>query len=278
MATTSKSGTPDTHLELAGKSILDADNTARDHHLYKNVTPDADGLYHCPWENHPQSNCRHRPEKLKCNYDKFVDSHLQPYRCKLASCQDLKFSSTACLLRHEREAHGLHGHGDKPFLCTYEGCERGIPGNGFPRHWNLRDHMKRVHDNPGSRYNSRTPSPHREGLGKAPKSTSEPSKVSRRGDDTKASEMPKVTEQWPWVSGPDQPDLVNRYHEKHQTFEALVGKLADPTQADNMALLRNMMDCIKVMAQTTQRINATGGLLGRNDSQPSDENGKGKAT
>lgn len=40
----------------------------------------------------------------------------------------------------------MHGHGDKPFTCTYEGCERGVPGNGFPRHWNLRDHMKRVHN------------------------------------------------------------------------------------------------------------------------------------
>jgi len=46
--------------------------------------------------------------------------------------------------------HGIqvHGHNDKPFFCTYYGCERGIPGNGFPRQWNLRDHMKLVHDIP----------------------------------------------------------------------------------------------------------------------------------
>jgi hypothetical protein len=40
----------------------------------------------------------------------------------------------------------MHGHGEKPFLCTADNCERSLPGNGFPRHWNLRDHMKRVHN------------------------------------------------------------------------------------------------------------------------------------
>lgn len=77
---------------------------------------------------------------------KFVDSHLKPYRCKLDICRELKFSSTACLLRHEREAHGMHGHGTKPYPCTYAGCDRAQPGNGFPRKWNLHDHMHRVHN------------------------------------------------------------------------------------------------------------------------------------
>ncbi|KAL8656509.1 MAG: hypothetical protein Q9210_000224 [Variospora velana] len=49
-----------------------------------------------------------------------------------------------------REAHGMHGHGDKPHLCTYQDCERAIVGNGFPRRWNLYDHMRRVHGYTGS--------------------------------------------------------------------------------------------------------------------------------
>lgn len=39
----------------------------------------------------------------------------------------------------------MHGHGDRPHLCSFTGCERSIPGNGFPRRYNLFDHMKRVH-------------------------------------------------------------------------------------------------------------------------------------
>jgi len=44
----------------------------------------------------------------------------------------------------------MHGHGEKPYLCEYANCERASPGNGFPRHWNLRDHMRRVHNDPGA--------------------------------------------------------------------------------------------------------------------------------
>lgn len=86
---------------------------------------------------------------------------MKPYRCKLSTCSTLAFSSTACLLRHEREAHGMHGHGDKPHLCSYTDCERSIQGNGFPRRWNLFDHMKRVHNytGPPSPPGSTSPTP-----------------------------------------------------------------------------------------------------------------------
>lgn len=89
-----------------------------------------------------------RNQKLTVYPSKYLDSHLKPYRCKVPACLEaqLRFSSNACLFRHEREAHGLHGHGDNPHLCLWEGCDRSIPGFGFPRRWNLYDHMRRVHD------------------------------------------------------------------------------------------------------------------------------------
>ncbi|KAL1875763.1 hypothetical protein VTK73DRAFT_9824 [Phialemonium thermophilum] len=144
--------------------------SARDHYFYRNPPTDADGLYHCPWEG--DASCNHRPEKLKCNYDKFVDSHLKPYRCKVEACENVRFSSTACLLRHEREAHAMHGHGDKPFLCTYEGCERSLPGCGFPRQWNLRDHMRRVHNDNGTGTQSTTAPANQAPAAGSPPSTS----------------------------------------------------------------------------------------------------------
>ena len=86
---------------------------------------------------------------------KHLDSHLKPYRCKVAACGSVPFSSTACLLRHEREAHGMHGHGDRPYMCSYPDCDRSLPGSGFPRRWNLMDHMKRVHDHQAASHNGR---------------------------------------------------------------------------------------------------------------------------
>ena len=57
----------DQSMRFVGRSNLDVDNTARDHPYYQNVSVQADGLYHCPWEG--QEGCSHKPEKLKCNYE-----------------------------------------------------------------------------------------------------------------------------------------------------------------------------------------------------------------
>ncbi|KAJ5707554.1 hypothetical protein N7488_007355 [Penicillium malachiteum] len=141
----------------------------REHHYYSLPTQN-DGKYYCPFAN-GEKPCNHPPTTQKCayqqvplplthtknpnqkltdfpTYSKYLDSHLKPYRCKVQACvgNQLRFSSNACLFRHEREAHGLHGHGDNPHLCLWEGCERSVPGYGFPRRWNLYDHMRRVHD------------------------------------------------------------------------------------------------------------------------------------
>ncbi|KMO99917.1 hypothetical protein CIRG_00060 [Coccidioides immitis RMSCC 2394] len=128
----------------------------RDHAFYSLPTR-SDGKYHCPYAT-GDNPCKHTPTTQKCTYhdispdkltvitSKYLDSHLKPYRCKVPQCVDAHFSSNACLFRHEREAHGMHGHGENPHLCRFPSCDRSIPGNGFPRRWNLHDHMRRVHD------------------------------------------------------------------------------------------------------------------------------------
>ncbi|THX46292.1 hypothetical protein D6D06_10154 [Aureobasidium pullulans] len=120
----------------------DTDGRARTDVLYS-AKPGRDGSYRCPFVT--SEGCQHKATKLKCNYDKYIDSHIKPFRCKHQNCNNNRFSSTACLLRHEREAHGLHGHGNKPFLCEFKDCDRSSSDNGFPRAYNLLDHMKRVH-------------------------------------------------------------------------------------------------------------------------------------
>lgn len=53
--------------DWAGSMQLGEGENARDHPLYRSAFPQADGLYHCPWEG--QASCCHKPEKLKCNYE-----------------------------------------------------------------------------------------------------------------------------------------------------------------------------------------------------------------
>jgi len=50
-------------------SLKSVDSPTQLHPLYHNVSPHSDGLYHCPFEDDPKTNCIHKPEKLKCNYE-----------------------------------------------------------------------------------------------------------------------------------------------------------------------------------------------------------------
>ncbi|KAL7941590.1 hypothetical protein V8C42DRAFT_334159 [Trichoderma barbatum] len=213
--------------------------SARDHALYKNVSPRDDGLFHCPWEGQP--NCNHRPEKLKCNYDKFVDSHLKPYRCKAEACEGARFSSTACLLRHEREAHGLHGHGDKPFLCMYEGCERSILGSGFPRQWNLRDHMKRVHNDHGSAGGSPTGAAQQAAKGRKRKSDA---------SETQGSPSRKASIKSMPAPEPKQPPvkpLIEQWMEQRKALEEIVQRMNKPDDVQSLHHIAEAQKRLEVM-------------------------------
>jgi hypothetical protein len=151
----------------------------------------------------------------------------------------------------------MHGHGDKPFLCKYEGCERGVAGNGFPRRWNLYDHMKRVH-------NDQTTSKDVRSNGSAsppPAEKSESGSKKRKQDaveDQASPEKEAKRVKSPIVN--HEPSLVERYHQSEQKLLEAVKQLHDPKNANTMTILRNASDCLKIMAQTTQRINAAPGM------------------
>lgn len=178
-------------------------------------------------------------------YSKFVDSHLKPYRCKVHACENARFSSTACLLRHEREAHAMHGHGEKPFLCTSEGCDRGIPGNGFPRHWNLCDHMKRVHN--------RSPSP----SASKPQATRGGRKRKNESstDNVASKKSPPAQPPSQRVEPPVlQLSLNEQWEQRRQQLIKSVHMLQDPTDADTLQQIQIAGRYLKSMQDTTQMI------------------------
>lgn len=179
------------------------------------------------------------------SFSKFVDSHLKPYRCKAESCEAARFSSTACLLRHEREAHGLHGHGDKPFLCIHEGCDRSMPGNGFPRQWNLRDHMKRVHNDRSSAGGSPPSAPAQpvaKGRKRKPDVPENQAPTSR-----KASIKTSVPEVKPVPAKP----LVEQWIDYHRTAQDLLSGIDSPPGVktlEQISVVQKHLDTMAKMA------------------------------
>ncbi|KAF2397925.1 hypothetical protein EJ06DRAFT_523794 [Trichodelitschia bisporula] len=133
---------PSPQMSPVSQPATDRSDSVPRSHPYYQAGPSSDGFYHCPFA--AAEGCGHEPKVLKCEYDKYVDSHLKPFRCKHKDCYELQFSSTACLLRHEREAHDMHGHEES--LCEFPPCSRSVPGQGFRRSYNCRDHMSRCHD------------------------------------------------------------------------------------------------------------------------------------
>ncbi|KAK3333925.1 hypothetical protein B0T19DRAFT_140955 [Cercophora scortea] len=231
----------------------EGESSARDHALYKNAYPREDGLFHCPWEG--TTSCNHKPEKLKCNYDKFVDSHLKPYRCKVEGCQNARFSSTACLLRHEREAHAMHGHGEKPYLCSYDGCERSLPGRGFPRNWNLRDHQRRVHNDNGTAVQAASPPPSgpisssrgRKRKIEGQEKQTNPEKSSARKSSSKAASDSTAS-----VSKAIEPQTnlnLDQWYDHQKALQTIVGGYFQPDDPQSLQYIKDAQDHLTAMGK-----------------------------
>ena len=113
--------------------------------------------------------------------------------------------------------------------------------------------MKRVHNDPGQPKSNASGSPPASGpatKGKKRKAGDNPDGPYVEKSQKKNATPPALNHQ------PQESNLVDRYHEKRQILVETVAKLQDPRNAENMVLLRNVHDCMKVMVQTTQRIHS----------------------
>ncbi len=139
----------------------------------------------------------------------------------------------------------MHGHGEKPFLCTFEGCERGVPGNGFPRHWNLCDHMKRVHNSSPSPSGPAKPSrgskKRKNSTGESGSSKKSPTTASASVEKPRAPARPlSFSEQW------------QQGHQQLMSELMEIPDLGDVEAAEQKIEKANQ--CLKLMARATQQM------------------------
>jgi hypothetical protein len=124
----------------------------------------------------------------------------------------------------------MHGHGDKPYLCTYEGCDRAVPGCGFPRNWNLRDHMRRVHNDNGSSLNMPTGS-HSSSRGSQSaslKGRKRKSKDVEAAASRKPSSKPSAAEEAAAAAAKAEAPLIDQWWSHRNALQAYLQRFDNP--------------------------------------------------
>lgn len=150
----------------------------------------------------------------------------------------------------------MHGHGDKPYLCTYDGCDRALPGNGFPRNWNLRDHMRRVHNDDGKSLNARSGPPSPPGGGHGAKDPSKSRK--RRSDPAGKSPSSRKAPKSPKAVSIEAPvvkiDIMAKLREDYFAIQAglpnMLSEFPIPDDPTVIAHINRAKDALDAMART----------------------------
>ncbi|KAF2670510.1 hypothetical protein BT63DRAFT_239890 [Microthyrium microscopicum] len=126
------------YLDDEGSEPADSDEVLEN--LLGELEPSEDGKYHCQDVNAEDHACDFIADR-KCMLRKHLESTLKTNICRHMDCHGMQFSSKAVLTRHEKEAHGMHAACQ--FFCPVPTCER--HNRGFPREYNMGDHIQRVH-------------------------------------------------------------------------------------------------------------------------------------
>jgi hypothetical protein len=149
----------------------------------------------------------------------------------------------------------MHGHGEKPYLCTYEGCERSIAGHGFPRQWNLRDHMRRVHNDNGP--TAQPASPPQPGAtasarGRKRKSDVQEKQPSQEKSNSRKSAHKAAPE--PTTTAPKQPEPVpqpeiDQWYEHQKALQTFIQGFAQPDDPQTLQYIKEAQEHLNAMGK-----------------------------
>lgn len=131
----------------------------------------------------------------------------------------------------------MHGHGDRPHLCFYPGCERGVAGNGFPRRYNLYDHMKRVHDHkdePSSAAQETTPSGSRKPVSRKRRASSASDEPAAQRVKTQPTRVPVPVMAMPPAR--PTPEMIQRQRDSHSRQRVLYTQWAQQRELLNFQM------------------------------------------
>jgi hypothetical protein len=134
----------------------------------------------------------------------------------------------------------------------YEGCERSILGSGFPRQWNLRDHMKRVHNDHGSAGGSPTGAAQQATKGRKRKSdASETQGSTSRKASIKS--MPAPEPKLPPVK-----PLIEQWMDHHKVVADMLSRMNKPDDVQNLQHISEAQKHLEAMLKmTTAQVNIT---------------------
>lgn len=154
-------------------------------------------------------NCQGKSQTFKrvCEWNKHMDRHERPYKCREPGCElNLGFTYSGGLLRHQREVHRMHLSTKQPLYCPFPNCNRSS-GTGFTRRENLEEHKRRRHleelsgrpSRRGSYSSSPVPTDHRPDSA-APALSRQPSSKRRRLSGAESSPSARQQEIKPRVA------------------------------------------------------------------------------
>lgn len=136
----------------------------------------------------------------------------------------------------------MHGH--QAYNCTYKGCERSQDGKGFPRAWNLKDHMRRVHNDHGNgSVQGQVEESQTKGRRKSKGSTTSSRKSSKSMPVADSSAMDRMNQ-----------DCIE-WDDHYTSLQGVVQQLGKPTDPESRRQLKKAQKYLEQMSDVYQRVN-----------------------